>query len=497
MLSTLPTLFVAAFLLLGAAPANPHIAASTWPIYHGNTYATASVAGGPVSDPSRFEATPNLTHRRRAPGMVSPWTVLRAPEADGRQVVMTNPLNGVAKYLIEDGRIQPVDFLRLDRRFTDIDWGILVLADGSALVTERKHNRFAVVGDSSPDPRSPLRVLRRLPIDRELHGGLTSHFTVAHDGTILAFTTLPGLIAVDPADGRVLAAHSLPSDFGMAIHNSFPVDREGRAYILSQDGMMAVDWTGEGFELAWASDYDMRGPGFEDTPEDRRPLRDALAVARGLPGTGSGTTPSLLGSQQDGIVVVVDGHWPRNRLVGFWRGPIPEGWQPLRDPANPARLLDPRVAAVLRLPHSSPRGEGHSAENSPAVHGNAIVVAQWAGFAPGPHPPRGVQRVDWNPERRRFELAWANSEVHINGVPSIGQGPGGMRVFGSGREQGRIAYSVLDLATGERLRTIDLGEGDDLLDQGNGHAIAVDGSIVYGGKRNLVRLHGNAPPSRR
>ncbi len=469
-------------------PVNPNLAQSSWPIYHANNSATASVTNTAVTNPTNFESVVNLTHRRFRAGQVSPWTVLRAPGPDGTQVVITNPLNGVGKYRIQNGRLEAVDFLRLDRKLTDIDWGILLLSDGSALVTERIHNRFAVVGDSGRDPASPLKVLRHLPVDREQYGGLTSHFTMAYDGTIIAYTTKPAIIAIHPADGHILASYATPKEFGTAIHNSFPMDERGRIYLLGQRAMTAVDWNGTSFKLVWTAHYNMRGPGFEHVKEDRRPIFDAVAVAKGKPGTGSGTTPSLIGNAETGIVVVVDGHSPNNNLVAFWRGKIPKNWVPLPDPNKPGSTLDPRVAGVIALPHSTPEGDGHTAENSPAVLGNAIVIAQWAGFKPGPNPPKGVQRVDWNPNKRRFELVWANADVHINGVPSIGKGPGHPLVFGMGREDANYIYSVIDFRDGKRVRKIDLGESDDVLDQGCSHAIAADGSIIYGGKRRLVRL---------
>lgn len=470
-------------------PIHRHLAPSSWPIYHANTYATASVLSTAVADPTAFEAVDNLTHRRFMKGQVSPWTVLRPPGADGRQAILTTPVNGIAKYDIEDGHLKGADFLRLERKWTDFDWGLLLLADGSALVTEKMHNRFAVVGDRDNDPASPLDVRRRLPVDRERYGSLTSHFTMAFDGAVIALTDKPSLIAVRPQDGRVLADLPMPGDGGAVFHNSFPIDENGRAYLVGQRAMTAVDWDGRAFKTAWVAPYNMRGPGFEGAREDRPRLAEAVAVARGLPGTGSGTTPTLIGPPKSGLAVVVDGHSPRNHLVAFWRGDIPENWAPLPDPGKAGSTLDRRVAGVLALPFCTPEGDGYSCENSPAALGHALIVAQWAGFAPGPRPPKGVQRVDWNPVERRLELVWTNPDVHLNGVPTIGRGPESPCVFGMGREGADYVYSILDFRNGKRVRRIDLGPSDDVLDQGNSHVIAADGSIIYAGRGKLVRLY--------
>ncbi|MDX2147430.1 MAG: hypothetical protein SFZ23_07890 [Planctomycetota bacterium] len=469
-------------------PRNPHLAPSTWPIYHANTYATASVLNTPPVDPTSFETVDNLTHRRLGRGNVSPWTVLKPPTRNGTQVVLTTPVNGIGKYLIENGRLRGVHLLPLERRFLDFDWGILLLADGSALVTEKQHNRFAVIVDERNHPSSPLRVLRRIPIDEDRYGGLTAHFTIGFDGTVFALTDKPMLLALNHVTGKVLAALDLGKEVGLATHNSFPIDERGRMYFVGQSAMFAIDWQRGALRVAWKAPYNMRGPGFDDTRE-RSKRRDAIGVARGEAGTGSGTTPTLIGDPHTGVVVVVDGHSPRNHLVAFWRDEIPPEWRPITHPTQPALTLDRRVAGVLPLPHSTPDGEGHTAENSPAVLGNGVVIAQWAGFRPDATPPKGLQRADWNPQARRLDLVWANADIHMNGVPTIGRGPTGPRIFGMGREGERYVYSVVDFATGERIRRIDLGTDDAVLDQGNNHVIAADGSIIYGGKGSVVRLH--------
>ena len=469
-------------------PRNPHLSPSTWPIYHANNYASASVMNTPPVDPTVFEAVDNLTPRRFGRGNVSPWTVLRPPARDGSQVVLTTPVNGIGKYVIEHGRLRAAHFLPLERRFLDFDWGIVLLADGSALVTEKQHNRFVLVSDDPNLPRSPLRVVRRIPIDSARFGKLTAHFTIGFDGTMFALTEKPTLLAINVTTGEVVATLDLGKEKGLATHNSFPIDEQGRMYFVGQSAMFAVDWQQNALRLAWMAPHNMRGPGFDD-PEGRGKRRDAIGVALGEAGTGSGTTPSLIGDPRTGVVVVVDGHSPRNHLVAFWRDEIPPDWRPLTHPSQPQVTLDRRVAGVIPLPHSTPDGEGHSAENSPAVLGSAVVIAQWAGFRPDATPPKGLQRVDWNASVRRFDVVWTNPDIHINGVPTIARGITGPRVFGMGRENARYVYSIVDLATGELIRRIDLGTDDAVLDQGNNHVIAADGSIIYGGKGSVVRLH--------
>jgi hypothetical protein len=58
-----------------------------------------------------------------------------------------------------------------------------------------------------------------------------------------------------------------------------------------------------------------------------------------------------------------------------------------------------------------------------------------------------------------------------------------------GRDGDSYIYSILDLATGRLIRQINLGNNDAVLDQGNNHVIAADGSIIFGGKGKVVRLY--------
>ena len=472
---------------VGPAPRNPFLAASNWSIFHANTYATASATTGPgaVETAQVIDA---LT-RPLAPVYVSPWTVFGPRYADGSQPVLTTPNNGVAKYLIAGGQLRGVDFLPLERNVTDFDWALLARANGEAVVTERLGNRIVLVGDARPgDPLSPLVVRRRIAVDPAVHGRLLAHHSLAFDGKLIVLTDANRLIAVDLDAGRVVAAFDLPGDSGASFQNSFPIDETGRIFVAAQSLAVAVDWTGSAFRLAWRAPYDMRGPGCENIPPNRPAEEERIAVALGLPCTGTGTTPTLIGSPQSGIFVIVDGHQPRNNLVAFWRGEPPADWAALPDPARPGQFLDRRVAGVLALPYSTPDGEGFTAQNSPAAFGNAVIIAQWAGFNPDATPPTGVQRVDWLPQQRRLSLVWANPSILFNGVPSIGCVAGVCMTYGAGRYGNRYAYTSLDFATGAETGRVDLGSDDRVLDQGNGHAIADDGSIIYAGKRTLIRV---------
>lgn len=488
--------FVCLALMLGAAlcaqgqPTNDiDLADSAWPIYHANTRATASSSTLGPGTAESAQTVRSLTKRRWRKPLVSPWTVMAAPYPDGTQAVFTTPNDGIAKYAIIDGQLEAVDFLPLDRKFFDFDWGILLLNNGWGVATEQKRDRFVLFGDVHSGPRSPIEIKGEIVVDRARHGSLSAHFSVTPDGHLITLTGANKLLAIDIAARQIVATMDLPAQSGTPFHNSFPIDERGRLYLSTQQQMTAVDWTGSEFRLAWSAAYDMRGPGCEDVPEDRRPRDEFIAVARGKTCTGSGTTPTIIGDTESGIVVIVDGHAPKNHLVAFWRDEPPADWTALPDPNRPGETLDRRVAGVFPLPLSSPEGAGFTAENSPAALGNATIVAQWAGFKPKRQSPRGVQRVDWLPGARRFELIWANPDVHFNGVPTIACArPENCQAYGMGRYGSRYAYTSLSFDTGVETGRIDLGRSDQVLDQGNNHAVAADGSIVYSGRHVMVRI---------
>ncbi|AWW73732.1 hypothetical protein CD351_04760 [Erythrobacter sp. KY5] len=471
---------------VSAAPRNPFLAGSSWPIFHANSYATASarIGPGPVQEAQIIGSLTSLI----APVYVSPWTVMGPIYGDGSQPVITTPNNGVAKYLINGDDFRAIDFLPLNRDPLDFDWGLLLLANGNAVVSERLTNSIAIVGDIDPaNPTSDLEVKRRIAVNRNLYGNLLAHHSVAFDGTLIALTDANQLIAIDLDQGQVISNFELPGDSGASFQNSFPIDQNGRIFVAAQNLTVAVDWTGRAFRRAWEAPYDMRGPGCEDVPPDRSREEEILAVANGETCTGTGTTPTLIGGDSD-VMVIVDGHSPKNNLVAFWRGAIPADWSALPDPNKAGEFLDRRVAGVFALPYSTPDGDGFTAQNSPAVFDTAIVAAQWAGFQPGANAPRGVQRVDWLPNLRRFRLVWANPSILFNGVPTISCVRSDCHTYGMGRYGNRYQYTSIDLETGEESGRVDLGIDPNVLDQGNNHALADDGSIVYSGRRTMIRV---------
>lgn len=452
------------------------LAESTWPLIHRNPYAQAS------GDLDSLRAGDALGYQRldNPEGGTAPWTVFPEAYSDGSQAIISNTQDGVVKWLMNGETFERVSFLKLPRKRMDFDWNVAALGNGEIVVTAIDENAFYLVADTRPDcPRCELEISRKFEIPKST-GELTIHFTVGYDGHIFVLMEDSKIAAVSLRTGEVLDVHELGAGgSGYSYHNAFASDENGRLYISSQSGVTALDWNGRRFAQAWEAAYDFRGPGCSE-PRRQSRLRERLRTIRGKRCTGTGTTPTLIGTPENGVVVMVDGHAPQNNLVAFWRGDIPRGWKGL--PGE-----DPRLAGQIALPLSTPEGEGHTAENSPSVLGNSVFIAQWAGFNPDCTPPKGVQRVDWKPAQRKLELVWANPEAHFNGIPTASSATN--LVYGTGRGEGcTYAYRGLDIDTGEIRLDLPMSDDDALTDQGSQQAIAEDGSIVVGVRKGTLRI---------
>jgi hypothetical protein len=466
-----------AFQVHAEPPVNPALADSTWPTFHRNSYAQASGALPTLGPQDRID----VQFLPSAPGGTSPWTVLLPVYADGRQAAIGSTRQGVVKHVMDGANMKQVSYLPLPRKRFGFDWNLAILRDGFIITTATQENAFYLVGDSESNCADcPLVVKRRIVVPREV-GEITVQFTITYDGTLISLLEKNRVAAISLKTGVVLAVQDLPiAANDVSYHNAFPVDETGRIFLASQSALTALDWRDNTLRVAWNAPYDFRGPGCEGRRNLGKP-RERIAVATGQKCTGTGTTPTLIGDAKNGVVVLVDGHAPQNRLIAFWRDEIPAD-------ASGVAGLDRRIASVTALPYSTPEGAGFTAENSPAAVGNSIFVAQWAGFSPRCNAPRGVQRVDWLPDQQKLALVWANPHAHFNGIPTASSSTG--LVYGAGYAGSNcdFRYRGLDIATGEIRLDATLADSRDFVDQGNQHTIAADGSILYATANGIARV---------
>lgn len=208
------------------------------------------------------------------------------------------------------------------------------------------------------------------------------------------------------------------------ISNSVCIDERNAIYVASDKLMRKVVWTGARLSLdeadgAWSSPYD----GGRQPPQIKT-------------GTGTGSTPTLMGfgADPDKLVVITDGA-DRMKLVAFWRDDIPARAKPV------AGARSRRIAGQIQVTcELSPLPEFIQTEQSVVVSGYGAFVVNnisQAKAAPnlmvgvvalGPvlEPPKGAERFEWNPSKQSFRSVWRRPDlVSTSMVPTL-SGPSGV-----------------------------------------------------------------------
>lgn len=250
--------------------------------------------------------------------------------------------------------------------------------------------------------------------------------------------------------------------------NSMAVDDKNGIYVATGsktpkgDGMMRkLVWTGSEIsdnekDGAWISPYN---------GGDWPPAIKA--------GTGAGSTPTLMGfgDDEDKLVLITDGQ-NRMNLVAFWRDGIPENHQ------QKTGAKSRRIAGLIPIKAGLP-------EDKPWVQSEqTIVVNGWGAFlvnnlideghpdriidvmTVGPlHPgPKGMERVEWNPEKNEFASVWTrNDVVSTSMVPLVTSGSNMVLVNGYTKERG-WEITGLDWNTGKNRTRVEFGQTN----RGNG-----------------------------
>lgn len=250
--------------------------------------------------------------------------------------------------------------------------------------------------------------------------------------------------------------------------NSMAVDENNGIYVATGsktprgDGMMRkLVWTGTTIsdkeeDGAWKCPY---------TGGDWPPAIKA--------GTGAGSTPTLMGfgKDEDQLVLITDGK-NRMNLVAFWRNAIPETHQ--QKEGTQSR----RIAGLIPIKAGLP-------EDKPWIQSEqTIVVNHWGAFlvnnlideghpdriidvmTVGPvHPgPKGMERVEWNPEKNEFYSVWTRNDVVSSSmVPLVTSASNMVLVNGYTKERG-WEVTGLDWNTGKDRLRVEFGNSN----RGNG-----------------------------
>jgi hypothetical protein len=446
---------------------NAEMADSPWGTSHRVSYAQASSPfAGPIAEA----------------GVVAEHVVLPGPPialdfsseySDGGRAIWGSPLGlqgATAK--IDHDTFQVIDvYIPAEREMNPPP--VVAGISGAYNVLDRddhfivgRTSAIEVFADSVPGDRfSPIALVNRyfLPPQAFCRNGedVVAGMVLMYDGNV-AFVTeqaVLGIIPRDPAqmtdanlhtislNGAGCADDMIASADLESVSNSLAADEEGGIYMVTSEAMYKFRYDGSALTQVWRAEY--------AAEEDVGGVRL---------GEGSGSTPTLMGTEldDDQFVVITDAQ-KLMHLVLLWRDEVPAGWQPI------APGKDPRIACEFPITFGDPEATQTLSEQSVLVRGHAAVVVNnqlqdnslFADQIPllrqifsaleGGNPdqaPFGLERVDWDPVLRTCRRAWVNTEVSIpNGIPTMSTATG--LVYGIGQRKGTWGLQGVDFASGE------------------------------------------------
>ncbi|HEX4719257.1 MAG TPA: hypothetical protein VH300_12050 [Thermoleophilaceae bacterium] len=265
------------------------------------------------------------------------------------------------------------------------------------------------------------------------------------------FASANGVVGyVDPSDGSIKSI-----DTGEPNGNSFAVDESGGVYIVTDKAMYRFDAGPAGPVVTWREPYDNVGV--------KKP---------GQSETGSGTTPTVMGSD---YVAITDNADPMNVLV-YKRA---------------AQVDGPRLVCKISVFSNGASDTDQSLVATPTsiVTENNYGYASPASAEEGRTTTPGLERIDL--DAHGCHKVWHSDEVAPSVVPKLSLANGIVYTYTKpARSDGEDGWylTALDFATGKTLWKALAGEG---LGYNNNYApvtLGPDGSAYIGVLGGLVRL---------
>lgn len=454
----LRTVITAGLTLLGgavnaAAPgSNPFLADSNWPISHADSAQTTGTYVAAPRGVTKTLSAEEIDYRRSTYFHLGMYISGPYAEAEGKRVIWSNGADRIIKldydtmdvlseyqltkaHPIPEGKAEEV----LNTLETAGDWylpaytltlrNLLKDISGMYAMLDKDNNYYlagsrsiTVYGDvDEGNPKSAIAPLRTFNIPENITGTMVG-MNMTADGWVVLATTNGDVVTVSRDFSEMHHAKltfseqadpSLPARSAW-VRNSFALDKSGGIYVVSNDHMHKMVWTGETLSTdeadgAWAVPY-----------------RNSTTM-------GSGSTPSLMGfGDDDKFVVITDGDKVMN-LTLFWRDGLPKDWQCLEGAKScrvagylPVNFGDASLTEVQSEQSAVVSGYGAAVVNNEPQHmpfyypkkAKQLLVGYLNGRPE--YQPYGVQKFVWNPQEQQLEAAWVNNEVSSpNGVPTV------------------------------------------------------------------------------
>ncbi|MDA8595281.1 hypothetical protein N9L20_02265 [Flavobacteriaceae bacterium] len=498
---------------------NDYLANSIWPIGHTNSAQTNSVEiEGPVAD-TRQLGQDEIQYQDL--GQFYLGQVISGPYKDsGKKVIWVNGSSFVAKLDYENYNI--ISLLRITDKVesTGKHEAFIDLMDSNAPVEEKikagitagisglssvyimmnSNNEFlaaqpraiTVYADQvEGNPNSGIRIKKTFTLPETVQGKITG-MNMTFDGYIVVVTDAGYLMAIDQ-DFEQHSVHRMKysAEYNNPkvafVRNSVAIDKDNGIYIASVNHMHKVIWDGQNLSAsedlgAWTAQY-----------------------PNGL-GLGSGSTPALMGFEdgKDQFVVITDGDSVMNMTL-FWRNKIPKNWKGIKGlPSKRIAASEPvnfgneeatyvqqeqgvtingyGMIVVNNVPKNVPKSISNLAKKKPGVMW--LFMGYMNGYEQ--FSPKGIEKLVWNPKKRKVELAWINTEVSDpTCVPFVADGNDMFYTIGS--RNNKFTFEAIDAKTGESVFHYKIGGA-----RYNGFYSAPtldeEGRILYGGLWGVVRL---------
>ncbi len=451
-------------------PKNPFLADSEWPISHGNSYVQAS---SPLPGPVMASEANLQFVEFDFPSIVLAYSGIFS---DGGRVVWGSNLSSVFKIDPETNPIQVIAKLdKADNNFNPIVGAYTLIDQDNVFFVPTKSGirSFTDVEEGNRLSGIVERDSITFP-ENEIRGELLA-INLTFDG-MLVFATSKGTVGIVSRDFSTYQTINL--DDGEEISNSLAVDETGGIYVVTSRKMRRVQWTGQHLSLdsadgAWSANY--------ETGED---------LGSGRLGLGSGSTPSLMGvDDQDRFVVITDGQ-ELMHLVMFWREEIPQDWQAI------APGKDRRIAAEIPITFGDEDATHSISEQSVLILGYQVVVVsndygEEAGSGMMPViqglPAWGVEQFTWDPETRVLKQSWFNKDVGCpNGIPTMSAASG--LFYCIGKREDNWTLEALDWGTGESAFFKVIGEDGKYNTTYAATEVGHNGNIITGTFKGVVQL---------
>ena len=361
--------------------------------------------------------------------------------------------------------------------------GVYTLMDKDGHYYAGYGTKLIRVSDVTPDdPASEIHISGSRDLRDDMPENLKDTISrfigmnITWDGHIVV--ALSGAVAVVDRDMSFAKIAPITGEF---VDNSITVDDENGIYLVTDQYMRKLVWTGERLSFeekdgAWKEGYDW--------------VKKPTSLSRG-----AGTTPTVMGFGDDDRLVIIADQGDPVKAVAFWRDDIPddarqvEGAPSMRT-AGHYELTIPVKSTVEWSPHVS--GYGVMMFGSDFLdpvrweHGFDLVTTCVTSGLTRP-APTGAEKFHWDSEDNRFVGDWSYADKGFTWSLAPVSGASNS-VHLATIEDGVYSLTGFDWDTGAPLGEITLGKSVKFNTCGAFHVPMPDGSLYLTSVFGAVRI---------